>query len=172
MKLINGNLVKTIVQFAKDQLDMDLEEKMVSQAIRSLRFSENIELANAVTSDNVEKIKQLLNLKDQETNEAGYGSQGTQAASSSTIKAQTTTAVNQNRRANNSAQDQNRDASAAQRRVAGSNVAATGTGAKRHDKRADPDDVQRNQNAQTAGYATQLAQQNAERIEQLVKGRR
>lgn len=172
MKLINGNLVKTIVQFAKDQMNMDLEEKMVSQAIRSLRFSENIELANAVSNDDIEKIKQLLNLPEQETNEAGYGSQGTQAASSSTIKAQTTKTINQNRRANNAAQDQNRDASAAQRTVAGGNKAATGAPAARYDKRADPDDVQRNQNAQSADYATRLAQQNAQRIEQLVKGSR
>jgi hypothetical protein len=170
MKLIDGNLVKTIMQFTKDAMGIDLEEKQVSNAIRALRFSENITLANAIANDDAEKVKELLNLSDQEeTMEAGYGSQGTQAAASSTIKAQTTKANNQNRRANNAAQDQARDSMAAGRTVAGGNKTATGSAQR---SAPDLDGQQRQQNAQTADYATQLAQQNAQRIEQLVKRQR
>lgn len=170
MKLIDGNLVKTVVQFAKDALGIDIEEKQVSSAIRALRFSENITLANAIANDDIEKVKELLNLSDQEeTMEAGYGSQGTQAASASTIKAQTTQANNQNRRANNAAQDQARDSMVAGRTVAGGNKTATGSAQR---SAPDLDGQQRQQNAQAADYATRLAQQNAQRIEQLVKGRR
>lgn len=170
MKLIDGNLVKTIVQFAKDALGIDIEEKQVSNAIRALRFSENITLANAIANDDVEKVKELLNLPDQEeTMEAGYGSQGTMSSAASTIKAQNTKANNQNRRSNNAAQDQARDSMAAGRAVAGGNKTATGAANR---SAPDLDGQQRQQNAQSADYATRLAQQNAQRIEQLVKGQR
>ena len=82
---------------------------------------------------------------------------------------------NDQRDAVNAQQDAQRDATAANRRVAGANKVATGQGAARYDKRQDPDDVQRAQNAQAAGRAGQQAAQNSqeiERLKQLVQGRR
>ena len=82
---------------------------------------------------------------------------------------------NDQRDAVNAQQDAQRDATAAVRTVAGANKVATGQGAKRYDKRQDPDDVQRAQNAQAAGRAGQQAAQNSqeiERLKQLVQGRR
>ena len=73
-------------------------------------------------------------------------------------------------------QDANRDATAAQRFTAGAaRKVATGQGAARYDKRQDPDDVQRGQNAQAAGQAQQMANNNSaeiERLKQLIQGRR
>lgn len=82
---------------------------------------------------------------------------------------------NDQRDAVNAQQDAQRDATVANRRVAGANKVATGQGAARYDKRQDPDDVQRAQNAQAAGRAGQQAAQNSqeiERLKQLVQGRR
>jgi len=73
-------------------------------------------------------------------------------------------------------QDANRDATAAQRFTAGAaRKVATGQGAARYDKRQDPDDVQRGQNAQAAGQAQQMASNNSAeivRLKQLIQGRR
>ena len=82
---------------------------------------------------------------------------------------------NDQRDAVNAQQDAQRDATVANRRVAGANKVATGQNAARYDKRQDPDDVQRAQNAQAAGRAGQQAAQNSqeiERLKQLVQGRR
>lgn len=175
MKLIDGNLVKTVIQFGKDTLGVELEEKQVSEVIKSLSFSENIQLADALKNDDVTKFAEILEIEtSEETNEA-YGTIGTQQASGSTVDKIATDQETQMRRYNNNQQDANRDSTVAQRTVAGGNKAATGQGASRYDKRADPDDVQRNQNAQTAGYAADQAQRNAaeiERLKQLAMGRR
>lgn len=177
MKIINGNLVKTIVQFGKDVLNVDLDEAEVSSVIKSLSFSENIALADALADDDADKILDMFDIEtsDDVTNEAGYGTAGTQQQAISSIKAMGAKDATANRRATISQQDANRDAAVPQRAVAGGNKAATGQGASRYDKRADPDDVQRAQNAQVAGTAAQQAQQNAaeiERLKQLAFGRR
>lgn len=78
------------------------------------------------------------------------------------------------RRANIANQDANRDATGVGRTVAGGNKAATGQGAARYDKRQDPDDVQRGQNAQAAGQAQQQAANNSAeiaRLRDLIQGR-
>ena len=82
---------------------------------------------------------------------------------------------NDQRDAVNAQQDAQRDATVANRSVAGANKVATGQGAARYDKRQDPDDVQRGQNAQAAGQAQQMASANSqeiERLKQLIQGRR
>lgn len=82
---------------------------------------------------------------------------------------------NDQRDAVNAQQDAQRDSTAVGRLVAGANKVATGQGAKRYDKRQDPDDVQRAQNAQAAGQAGQQAARNSqeiERLKQLIQGRR
>jgi hypothetical protein len=177
MNLINGNLVKTVIQFGKDMLGVDLEEKDVSNVIKTLTFSENIQLANALKSDDVEQFSDILEIvpTEQPVAEDGYGSVGTQGASASTIKAQGSQDAVAQRRANIAQQDANRDATAPARTVAGSNIKPTGTGASRQPSNPDPDDVQAAQNAQVASDAVQQAQQNAaeiERLKQLAMGRR
>ena len=74
---------------------------------------------------------------------------------------------NANRRANNAQQDANRDATAKPRTVAGGNKQPTGQGAARYDKRADPDDVQRGQNAAQSNANAQGIDRNAQEIERL-----
>jgi len=107
--------------------------------------------------------------------EEAYGAAGTQLPSAASIKAQTTNDKNNQRDFNNNQLIASRKATnSGGRAVAGGNKQATGQGAARN-AGADPDDVQRGQNAQSAGQATELASQNAaeiERLKQLAFGRR
>jgi hypothetical protein len=100
------------------------------------------------------------------TDEA-YGTTGTSQPSRATVRS--STGAVQNRRALIGAQDEKRDATGAQRSVAGANKAATGQGASRMPSNPDPDDVQRGQNAQAAGQAQNMASQNAAEIARLKK---
>jgi hypothetical protein len=95
-----------------------------------------------------------------------YGTVGTQQPSASTIKAQTTKDNNNQRDFTNAQQNQQRDATVTQRTVAGGNKQPTGQGAARS-VGADPDDVQRGQNAAQANANAQLSNQNAAEIERL-----
>jgi hypothetical protein len=103
-----------------------------------------------------------------------YGTVGTQQPSASTIKAQTTKDNNNQRDFTNNQQDQQRDVQNVQRTVGGGNKQPTGQGAARS-VGADPDDVQRGQNAAQSNANAQLSTQNAmeiERLKQLAMGRR
>jgi hypothetical protein len=95
-----------------------------------------------------------------------YGTVGTQQPSASAIKAQTTKDNNNQRDFTNAQQNQQRDATVTQRTVAGGNKQPTGQGAARS-VGADPDDVQRGQNAAQANANAQLSNQNAAEIERL-----
>jgi hypothetical protein len=95
-----------------------------------------------------------------------YGTVGTQQPSASAIKAQTTKDNNNQRDFTNNQQNQQRDATATQRTVAGGNKQATGQGAARS-VGVDPDDVQRGQNAAQSNANAQLSNQNAAEIERL-----
>lgn len=100
------------------------------------------------------------------TDEA-YGTTGTSQPSRATVRS--STGAVQNRRALIGAQDEKKDATGAQRSVAGADKAATGQGASRMPSNPDPDDVQRGQNAQAAGQAQNMASQNAAEIARLKK---
>lgn len=94
--------------------------------------------------------------------------------SRATVRAQGTDAQTANRRANNSQQDGARDSSGAARTVAGSSKTNTGGPQGYRPTNADPDDVERANNAQTAGNAQQQANYNSqeiERLKQLIQGR-
>ena len=124
----------------------------------------------------VQGVTELLNIDyDAPEVEEAYGAAGTQLPSAASIKAQTTNDKNNQRDFNNNQQDQTRaGTNSGGRAVAGGNKQPTGQGAARN-VGADPDDVQRGQNAQSAGQATELANNNAaeiERLKQLAFGRR
>jgi hypothetical protein len=167
MKLVNGNLVITTVQFVKDNFKVDVDKKEVADVIRSLSFTETLKLADAIKTDDAVSVSSYFDIA--EISEAGYGTIGTQQASSSSIKSQATKDVNAQRRANNAQQDANRDANVNDRSVPGNiNKTQTGQPGMRYDQRADPDDVQRGQNsAQAATNAAEIA-----RLKQLVQARR
>lgn len=167
MKLVNGNLVTTTVQFVKDNFKVDIDKKEVADVIRSLSFTETLKLADAIKQDDAVGVSSYFDIA--EISEAGYGTIGTQQASSSSIKSQSTKDATAQRRANIAQQDANRDANVNDRSVPGyRNKEATGQGASRYDKRADPDDVQRGQNsAQAATNAAEI-----KRLKQLVQARR
>jgi|14BtaG_2_1085337.scaffolds.fasta_scaffold14115_3 hypothetical protein len=101
--------------------------------------------------------------------EAGYGTIKTMQATASSVKSDTTKQSNAQRRANISNQDANRDSTRSNRTVAGSNKQATGQGASRMPTNADPDDVQRDQNAQGIAQNSNQSAYNAQEIERLKK---
>ena len=95
-----------------------------------------------------------------------YGTISSAGPSRATIRAGNTQNKTANRRANNIAQDQNRDGSAPVRNVAGANKQPTGTGASRAGS-ADPDDQERAENSYQAANAAEIANVNAQEIERL-----
>ena len=105
-----------------------------------------------------------------------YGTVGTQQPSASSIKAQTTKDNNNQRDFTNAQQDQQRATTNPVSKEVPGNVkaVATGQGAARS-VGADPDDVQRGQNAAQSNANAELSNQNAaeiERLKQLAYGRR
>lgn len=160
MKLVNGNLVKSAIQFAKDNFNIDLDEKIVSDTIKSLSFSDNIKIAEIIKNDDMNGFSELFNMEVEEAITPYAAQNAQQRANSMQNK-------NANRRANNAQQDANRDATAKPRTVAGDNKQPTGQGAARYDKRADPDDVQRGQNAAQSNANAQGIDRNAQEIERL-----
>ena len=100
-----------------------------------------------------------------------YGTQSSAQPSRATIRSQGS-GVEQ-RRYNITAQDQQRDSTAASRTVAGGNKQPTGQGASRAGS-ADPDDIERAQNSEVSSQNQQQANINAqeiERLKQLAMGR-
>jgi len=177
MDIINGNIVSTIKDLLKSKSGVEIPDEEISNTLRQFNFSQTLDLVDMLKSNEIEGIISLFkpDNSDDELDEAGYGTQATITPTSTTIKAQTTKDVNAQRRANNSQQDANRDSSATQRTVAGASKQPTGQGANRMPANADPDDVQRSQNADAAGYASDQASQNTaeiERLKQLAFGRR
>ncbi len=133
---------------------------------------DDLERSKTMTPDQI-KVLAKVEAIDTDVEEA-YGTVGTQQASASTIKAQTTKNDNNQRDFTNNQQDQQRSASNVQRTVAGGNKQATGQGAARS-VGADPDDVERGQNAAQSNANAELSNQNAaeiERLKQLAYGRR
>ena len=167
MKLIDGNLVKTAIEFAKQNFNTDLDEKEVSDIVRNLSFSDNMNLADALKNDDGNLFSEFFNLAEIEEATTPYGAQNAQQ------RAMNTKQNNANRRANNAQQDQQRDSTGG--RPAGvpgnRNQRATGQGAARYDKRADPDDVERRNNSgnidANAG-GIDANRQEIERLKQLV----
>ena len=100
---------------------------------------DDLERSKTMTPD---EIKVLAGVTEEELNE--YGTIDTARPSRATARADRTHYKVSSRRANNIAQDQNRDASVPNRTVAGGNKQPTGQGAARAGS-ADPDDIERAQ---------------------------
>jgi len=101
---------------------------------------------------------------DTELNE--YGTINTARPSRATIRAGTEKVDVANRRANNINQDMNRDSNVPNRTVAGGNKQPTGQGAVRAGS-ADPDDIERANNANVSAQNQQQTNINAQEIERL-----
>lgn len=158
MNLVNGNLVKSAIQFAKDNFNVDLDEKIVSDTIKNLSFSENIKIAEIIKNDDMNGFSELFDMEIEEAI-TPYGAQSAQQRSMNTKQ------NNANRRANNANQNAQRNSTGGRPGgVPGTrNKQATGQGAARYDKRADPDDVERRRNA----GGIDANRQEIERLKQL-----
>lgn len=110
------------------------------------------------------KENSYWNVDNEEEIPEAYGTQSTARPSRATIRAQGS-GVEQ-RRYNITAQDQNRDATVTSRTVAGGNKQPTGQGAVRAGS-ADPDDIERANNAQVSAQNQQQTNINAQEIERL-----
>jgi len=120
-----------------------------------------------------DEFKALDSKKMYNTGKVGeaYGTATSAQPSRATIRAQNS--GQDNRRYNITVQDQNRDAKAVNRTVAGSNKQPTGQGAVRAQS-ADPDDIERANNAEVSAQNQQQTNINAqeiERLKQLAMGR-
>ena len=155
----------------------DLEDH---RAKRSAEYEAELEKARSAQRAKFDAMK------EEETNEASnelarlielsrhgvdeipeaYGTISSAGPSRATIRAGDTTNKTMNRRANNANQDANRDASNVARTVAGANKQPTGQGASRAGS-ADPDDIERAQNSDTASTAASQSNVNAQEIERL-----
>lgn len=116
------------------------------------------------------KENSYWNVDQEEEIPEAYGTQSTAQPSRATIRAQGSGA--EQRRYNITAQDQNRDATAISRTVAGGNKQPTGQGASRVGS-ADPDDIHRSEiEGQANANAQAGAQRDAEieRLKQLALG--
>jgi len=111
-------------------------------------------------SENMHKIDM-----EEEIPEA-YGTATSAQPSRATIRAQGTSPSGTERRYTNTAQDQARDANVIPRTVAGSNKQPTGQGAVRMGS-ADPDDIERANNAEVSSQNQQQVNINAQEIERL-----
>lgn len=163
MKLISGNLVKTVIQFAKEHFNHDLDEKEVSKIVRGLSFSDNMNLAGALKDDDVNLFSDFFSLTDVEEAITPYGAQNAQQRSMSTKQ------QNANRRANNAQQAANRNATGTPREVPGNNKQRTG-----QPSPPPPTDV-RGMNTDNITSNSEGIRQNQEelaRLKQLAFGRR
>ena len=110
-------------------------------------------------------LNYLEQIDDSVVDEA-YGTVSSAGPSRATLRAGNTQNKTANRRANNIAQDQNRDANAPVRNVAGANKQPTGTGASRAGS-ADPDDIHRQEIEDIAAQGQGQSNVNAQEIERL-----
>jgi hypothetical protein len=155
----------------------DLEDH---RAKRSAEYEAELEKARAAqrakfdamkkeeTNEASDELARLIELSRHgiESIPEAYGTISSAGPSRATIRAGSTKADTQNRRANNANQDANRDAARPNRTVAGSNMQPTGQGASRAGS-ADPDDIERAQNSDTAATAANQSNVNAQEIERL-----
>ena len=163
MNIINNSTIDTVIDFANVKFGMDLTSDDIVSQLKALSFSETLKLLSSMKNDEPEAFSEIIDLSAM--NEAGYGTQNTATPSRATIRAGNSNV--QNRRANNIAQDQNRDSTGSNRTVAGANKTGTGQGANRQPANADPDDVQRAQNADASAQNANQSAHNAQEIERL-----
>jgi hypothetical protein len=166
MNIINNSTIDTVIDFANVKFGMELTSEDIVSQLKALSFSETLKLLSSMKNDEPEAFSEIIDLSAM--NEAGYGTQNTATPSRATIRAGNSNV--QNRRANNIAQDQNRDAGkgTGYSGVAGArNKTGTGQGANRQPANADPDDVQRAQNADASAENANQSAYNAQEIERL-----
>lgn len=167
MKIKDNSIVDTVIDYANVKFGLELTADFVSSQLKNLSFSETLKLVDSIKTENDEAFSTIIDISS--INEApSYG------PSRATIRSQGTDSQTANRRANNAQQDAQRDSTAIARNVAGGNKQPTGQGASRMPSNADPDDVERAQNAQVAGQASNQANYNSqeiERLKQLIQGR-
>ena len=171
-----GSLINKLQEFLNDH-DIKIDQELLSTSLKELNFTKTLGLLDMIKDRDIQGVAELLNINYDAPVDEAYGTVGTRQPSASRIQAQTTKDNNNQRDFTNNQQDQQRDATGG--RPAGipgnRDQRATGQGAARYDKRADPDDVQRGDNKARSISNAQLSNQNAqeiERLKQLAYGRR
>ena len=167
MKITGDSIVDTVIDYSNIKFGVEMSIEEVSKQLKTMSFSDTLQLVDAIRNEDDDIFSDYIDLSA--VTEA-YGTTGSSAPSRATTRSQSGTV--QSRRATISNQDAQRDGTGGNRQVAGGNKTATGTGANMGGGGSgDPDDMERQQNAQTAGQAANQSQQNSseiERIKQLV----
>lgn len=172
MEITNNSTIDSVIDFANVKFGMELNKDEVSTQLRELTFSETLHLLNAIKRDDDDAFLEIINISIEES----YGTISSAGPSRATIRAGSTKADTQNRRANNANQDANRDANVIPRTVAGAPLrgnVATGQGASRVGS-ADPDDIHRQEIEDLAAQGqgqSNINAQEIERLKQLAMGR-
>lgn len=163
MELINNRIVDTVIEYASVKFGVDMEGKAVSELLRELSFGQTMDLIDAIKKEEDSKFAELIDMSS--VNESG-----TISPTQSAVSAQGTmnTAAKQQARDYRTGRGMPKQpVSGSSGAVAGGQKQATGGPQGHGPAMTDPDDVQRQQNAQTAGQAANQAAVNAQEIERL-----
>jgi hypothetical protein len=164
MNILNNSTIDTVIDFANVKFGMELTKEQVVSQLKGLSFSQTLKLLSTMKSDDGDGFSEIIDLSA--VSEA-YGTTQTAQPSRATIRSQGS-GVDQ-RRATISNQDANRDSRGSQRYTAGSRKVPTGDPGPRTSSKSDPDDDQRNQNAQGIANNSNQSAYNAQEIERLKK---
>jgi len=166
MKLAGNSIIDSVIDFANVKFGVELSAEDVSKQLRNMKFSETLKIVDAIKTDNDEQFSDYIDLSA--VSEA-YGTVNTRTPSGSSSQNQQSQGMVANRRANIANQDAARDGTSVSRSVAGGNKQPTGTGGGQGGGggQADPDDIERQQNAAGIQNVQQVVQNQSAEIERL-----
>lgn len=170
MKVKNNSIIDTVIDYANVKFGMEISQADISAQLKSLSYGDTLTLVDAIAKEDDEKFSDIIDLSA--VSEA-YGTANTATPSRATNRRANQDQVNSNRRADNINQKMQRPP-VAPRTTPGVGGGTGGT-SNASKQITDPDDTQRQANAQ--GVAdTQDTQQgiiaDIERLKQLAMGRR
>ena len=171
MKVKNNSIIDTVIDYANVKFGMEVKQEDISKQLKSLSYGDTLSLVDAIAKEDDEKFSEIIDLSA--VSEA-YGTAATAQPSRATNRRVNQDQTNSVRRADNVNQKLQRQP-VQQRTVAGGAKTQTGGNSNASKQISDPDDTQRQANAQSAATNQEIAMQNAaeiERLKQLAMGRR
>jgi hypothetical protein len=134
MKIQGDSIVDTVIKFAKQHFNVELDIEDVSDQLKKLSFADNLELIDVIKGDDIEMFKNLITFNNVEE---AYGTDQTAGASRATVRAANNAQRIAARRANSGARGGGYGSAPA----GAKNIKPTGARAM-----ADPDDAERQSN--------------------------
>lgn len=172
MKITNNSIIDTVIEYANVKFGMEIKKEDISKQLKLLSYRETLALVDAIKNEDDEGFSEIIDLSA--VSEA-YGTPMTAQPSRATNRSQAQGYNNAMRRNDNTNMKAARSGTGSERTVAGGNKQPTGTASNATKRSPDPDDQQRQQNANQAAQNNAMAQANAqeiERLKQLAMGKR